>query len=161
MSQREFSVPGGELGVHRAGLPKLSLNEVFQKELRKLVREAPVEVIFRCQSLPCVEGESSQWEEVARLLVRLLAGTCSGGQRLFLHVDCEEEKHPGDRSPASRTRYQISFHTNFAVTPEWMERHDEEVRRCRQLLSILHAGFAVNHINQTGRLFTISLPGKL
>jgi len=163
MSHREFLVPGEELGVHRAGLTKLSLNEVFQKELRQLVREAPVAVIFRCQSLPLVEGERSQWEEVARVLVALLASTCNSNQRLFLHVDCEEEKEKSGTATigTSTNRYEIGFHTNFAVTREWINRHEEGITYCRQLLSILQAGFTVNHINQSGRLFSISLPGKL
>jgi hypothetical protein len=82
-----------------------------------------------------------------------------GSTKRFLHIKCEEQV------PLSRQRHVsnfiIEFHTNLTTDTNWKQLNQETILLCQQKLLNCKANLAVHEILTAGRLFSISLQGKI
>lgn len=141
----------------------ISLNDVFKESMKKLQAEVDkLNLVVRCDSLPSIEANKKQMELLFDTLISLLSGNPPQGSRLFLYVDCNEEKNEVmDLSLKQDSKnYMIRFHTNIPSDMQWKEKNAEALSRCSQILSACNGTFAVNNVAHTGCLFSLTLPGK-
>ena len=145
-------------------LEQISLNDIMQRALQRLLQEnKKQDIIVRCQSLPHIEADRKDIERVFNDMVRMIIHHPPMGTRLFLHINCEEERsEAGGAEWAKNTRrYRISFHTNICTDEAWKTANEKTIDGCSALLARYGAGITVNEITSTGCLFSISLLGKM
>ncbi|HEX6334646.1 MAG TPA: hypothetical protein VFZ78_10500 [Flavisolibacter sp.] len=141
-----------------------SLNEVLQQvlvKLQPLMRNT--NAIIRCESLPVVYGSRVQISELFESLVQAICVLPPSGGRLFLYIDCMEEKRrkPVEHTlPGGQRIFQIQFHTNVQVDHEWREAHATLFEGFKNLLKNHNGSFEVNEISGAGCLFCLTVPGK-
>jgi len=146
------SVPGSK--------EKVSLNEVMQQSLRRFQLGRKPDVIIRCENLPDAEIDKDCITKIFNDILDMIINFPPTGNKLFLHVDCEEERIESDNPALAKKVFNIHFHTNCRADEEWKLNHRQSVEKCAALLAQYDAGFTVNEIKAAGCLFSISLLGK-
>jgi hypothetical protein len=160
MSITEFTRNDTSGTVPYAQLSFLSLNDLFNERMRKA--EAEFEhagLVVRCECLPQISGYREEMTRLFDSLISMILNHPSKPAKLFLYVDCEENREVGKQQP-DLFNYQIKIHTNLTTNDYWKAQNREALAACERIL-ILHKGsFAAHNISNTGCLFSISLPGK-
>lgn len=152
-SSKIDSVPGNQ--------EKVSLNEVMQQSLQRFQLGRNSDVIIRCENLPDIEIDRNEIGEIFNDILNMIINFPPAGNKLFLHVDCEEERIESDDPALAKKVFNIHFHTNCRADDKWKLDHRQTIEKCATLLAQYHAGFTVNEIKAAGCLFSISLPGKM
>jgi hypothetical protein len=159
MSITEFTRNDTSGTVPYDQLSFLSLNDLFNERMRKA--EAEFEhagLVVRCECLPQISGYREEMTRLFDSLISMILNHPSKPAKLFLYVDCEENKE-GKQQP-DLFNYLIKIHTNLTTNDYWKAQNREALAACERIL-ILHKGsFAAHNISNTGCLFSISLPGK-
>jgi hypothetical protein len=144
--------------------PAFSLNEVFQERMRKAQGlHGHLHLVVRCEQLPHMEGNR---EEIGRLfdsMISMMVNPVPEGSKLFLHIDCQEVSFvSGEQHELSeKNAFQIRFYTNSAIDEAWKEVHAQALLRCQLIAAGHHGSFTLNHLRQTGCLFSLTIPGKI
>lgn len=147
----------GKKNIHHTSM--LSLNEIFRESMRKAQAEVDnLQVIVRCENLPKIEGNQKEMMQLFDNLLSMILNHPPKNSKLFLYVDCEEDE---ENSKNAEKRYIIKFNTNIAAHEDWKVINSQALINCRQILSGHNGSLVVNHINSTGCLFILSLPGKM
>ncbi|MGN6163776.1 MAG: hypothetical protein ACTHOF_04475 [Flavisolibacter sp.] len=146
------SVPGNK--------EKVSLNEVMQQSLQRFQLGRSSDVIIRCENLPDVEIDKDDIAKVFNDILNMIINFPPTGSKLFLHVDCEEERVENNDPALAKKVFNLYFHTNCRADEKWKLDHRETIEKCAALLAHYNAGFTVNEIKAAGCLFSISLLGK-
>ena len=144
-------------------LTMLSLNEIFKESMRKVVSERTAsKVIARCENLPDISGNKEDIVDLFEELIGMIVTDKTAPTKLFLYIDCEESKDENLLKHFSEgfKTYTIKFRTNISPTKNWEEEHEMALNKCREIVSAHNAIFLVNSSNQTGCIFSITLPGK-
>lgn len=139
---------------------KTSLNEVMQQSLRRFQPGKNQDVIIRCENLPDTEIEKGDITKIFNGILDMIIHFPPTGSKLFLHVDCEEERIESDNPALVKKVYNIHFHTNCRADEPWRLYHRQSIEKCAALLTQYGAVFTVNEIKAAGCLFSISLLGK-
>lgn len=139
------------------------LNEVMQQSLQQFQSGTRnLNVIVRCERLPVIEADQKAIAKVFDSLVQMISNHPPPGSKLYLYVDCEEERQQQDPETLYvGKRFFIRFHTNITTSEEWKAEYCRVLEECALTLQQFGAGFTVNEIKNTGCLFSISLSGKL
>ena len=144
-------------------LTMLSLNEMFKESMRKIMAEpSDVKIITRCENLPYIRGNKNDVFVLFEELIKLIVTDKTAPSTLFLYIDCEELKVDNKQQHFSEgfNTYVIKFRTNISPTKNWEAEHETALAKCREIVSAHNAIFLVNSSNQTGCIFSITLPGK-
>lgn len=140
----------------------VDLNEVLQATLQQFHKQIRSNrVVLRCDALPAISGNQSQLQQLFNSLFRLVLHCLPGNNLGYLHISCQEDKAPATCSPVlTGTYYNIQFHTNVCIDKgKW--RHAWKIKKDAEALIQNHKGtLKVYDSLQTGRLFSVSLPGK-
>jgi hypothetical protein len=138
----------------------INLGEVIRQALQPfLATGRNREVIFRCDDLPAITGNTREVQDVFARLIRMIMQHASDSKK-FLYIRCEE-KPAVSRLKSKASCYIIEFHTNLSSHPQWMQLNQENILACQQVLSKHEIYLAAHEISTTGCLFSISLQGKL
>ena len=144
--------------------PAFSLNDVFQERMRKAKDlHEHLHVVVRCEQLPHIEGNREEIGKLFDSMISMIVNSMAAGSKLFLHIDCEEvtivpEELPGT---SEKNAFQIRFYTNSAIDEAWKESHAQALLRCQLIAAGHHGSFTLNHLRQTGCLFSLTIPGKI
>jgi hypothetical protein len=146
--------------VPYAQISFLSLNDLFNERMRKAQAEFNhAGLVVRCDCLPQINGFREEIIRLFDLLISMILNHPTKPAKLFLYVDCEENKEAG-KQQTDLFNYLIKIHTNLTTDDNWKAQNREALAACERIL-ILHKGsFAVHNISNTGCLFSITLPGK-
>ena len=147
---------------HFLGNAYINLNQIIREIIQKYQVEKPdIQLVFRCEPLPFLEGGRQQVIELFDKLIFLILKEASPSAKLFLYIDCAEEKVKSSSIKEVNKKYCIKFNTNIKADDSWRNANDQFLIECDKILSALKGTFAVRKINDTGCLFTLSLAGKL
>lgn len=160
MSVTDSAVPNREYDLSSVNAASmLSLNELFKESMKKVQsRTGQANVIFRCEQLPLIQGDREGLIRVFDALTNAIMSALPADSKLFLYVDCAEDR--SDEEGQEGKRYQIRFHTNITTSDQWRALNQSSFALCQRILSDHNATFVVNNINNTGCLFSITVPGK-
>jgi hypothetical protein len=152
-----------ESGPFEEPVTCVDLNKVLQCALMKFrtaVKEYPV--IIRCELLPETIGNNSQLAELFDKLFELILKNPSVGSKWYLHITCKEEAiEDGTTSKDGFRQFVIQFHTNIKTSKEWRTMAIMTVKDCEPVLMTHKWTLKISDMRNTGRLFSVSLPGKL
>lgn len=153
----ELTAPGN------ISVPTLfSLNDVFRESLRKVQEHGHVQLVVRCEPLPQVQARLGEMTALIDDLLRIIISHSPAASRLFLYVDCEEDRT--DVIDMALTegfkRYTIKFVTNISAGQDWELASNATLTNCRQVLSRHHGSLVVNDLSSSGCKFSMTLPGK-
>jgi hypothetical protein len=140
----------------------VDLNEALRNALQKIHSSLQkIDVSIRCESLPVISGNKDHISRLFDNLVSMIVSRRPVASKLFLYIDCEEEKDRVTEGTLIREvkNYSIKFHTNIS-SKSWKNLNQQVLSECGRILSEHHAGFVINNNDNTGCVFTISLPGK-
>lgn len=141
----------------------LSLNEILQESLKKAQAQVDKsQLIVRCESLPMVKADHDEMVKLFDDLIGMILNQPPNTTRLFLYVDCEENRSDIIDMTLSKEyrRYLIKFHTNITTHEHWKLVNSQTLVNCKQILSRHNGNLVVNDVSSTGCLFSVSLPGK-
>lgn len=160
MSITEFTRNDTSGTVPSTQLSFLSLNDLFNERMRNAQAECEhTGLVVRCECLPQISGYREEMIRLFDSLISMILNHPSRPAKLFLYVDCDENKETG-KQLTDPINYLIKIHTNLTTNDNWKIQNREGLSACERIL-ILHKGsFAVHNISNTGCLFSISLPGK-
>jgi hypothetical protein len=140
----------------------ISLNEIFKESLTKAQTAANhLQITLRCETLPHVAGNQAELAKLFDELLDIILKYPPSGSRLFLYLDCEEEKKADTLLQDTFRRFVLKFHTNAGVPDNWKVVNSQALVNCKQILSDHNGNLALGHSSRTGCLFSISLPGKI
>jgi hypothetical protein len=141
----------------------LSLHNVLKESLKKAQKQVDnLQLIIRCEELPHIKAAHDEMLKLFDDLLGMILNHAPKSSRLFLYVDCDEERTDVidmSASPESK-RYLIKFNTNIITHENWKLVNSQALVSCRQILSRHNGNLVVNDISSTGCLFLLSLPGK-
>ena len=138
----------------------INLNEMIRQALRPFITAGRhIDIIVRCTDMPFIKGDPDLIREVCHDLVRMIM-IYPGSSKRFLHIKCEEQL-PISRQRQHMSNFIIEFHTNLNTDTHWKQLNHETIISCQQKLLTCRANLAVHEILTTGRLFSISLQGKI
>ena len=143
-------------------LTMLSLNEMFKESMRKIMKEPSAsKIITRCENLPYIRGNKEDILVLFEELIMMIVNDKTAPSPLLLYIDCVEVKddQPLDISEGFNT-YILKFRTNISPSKNWEAEHGKALAKCREIVSAHNAIFLINSSNQTGCIFSITLPGK-
>lgn len=150
--------------LEKSFLPSLlPLNEILQESLKKAQAQVDrVQLIVRCESLPMIKADHDEMIKLFDDLISMILNQPPNTTRLFLYVDCEEDRSDIIDMSLSEEyrRYVIKFHTNITTHEHWKLVNSQTLANCRQILSRHNGNLVVNDVSSTGCLFSVSLPGK-
>ena len=139
---------------------KVLLNEILQQCLKRLQKGTSVNMIVRCEQLPLVKADRASMAIVFDNVLKIIMSDRPPGNRLFLHVDCEEEVQTEVCSTLGFKRYAINFYTHSNSGKDWDSSKQKMISESRSILAQYDADLIVNEKKSIGCLFTISLLGK-
>ena len=138
----------------------INLNEMIRQALKPFMTTGRnIDIIVRCSDMPFIKGDPELVREVCNDLVRMII-LYPGGSKRFLHIKCEEQV-PLSRQRQHVSNFIIEFHTNLSTNKDWKLFNHETILSCQQKLLTSGANLAVHEILTAGRLFSISLQGKI
>jgi len=138
----------------------INLNEMIRQALKPFMSAGRnIDIIVRCSDMPYIKGEPELVREVCKDLVKMIM-LYPGNSKRFLHIKCVEQL-PISRQRQPVSNFIIEFHTNLTTDPNWKQIHHETILSCQQKLLSCKANLAVHEILIAGRLFSISLQGKI
>jgi hypothetical protein len=138
----------------------INLNEMIRQALKPFKTPGKsIDIIVRCSDMPFIKGDPALVREVCNDLVKMIM-LYPGSSKRFLHIKCEEQV-PLSRKRQHVSNFIIEFHTNLSTDTNWKQLNQETVLTCQQKLQICGANLAVHEILTAGRLFSISLQGKI
>jgi len=143
-------------------LTMLSLNDLFKESMRKvLIGRSELNIITRCENLPLVKGNKEDYLLLFEKLLSIIFFDSKPPSKLFLYIDCEEVKEKlSHHLSEDFSTYKIKFRTNISPSKNWEADNAMTLAKCREIVSAHNAIFLVNSSNQTGCIFSITLPGK-
>ena len=144
-------------------LTMLSLNEMFRESMHRINAERPsLKIITRCENLPNIKGNKEDVLVLFEELIRIIITDNTAPSKLYLFIDCEEIKVENQSQHLSEgfNTYTIKFRTNISPSNNWEAENKMALSKCREIVSAHNAIFFVNSSNQTGCIFSITLPGK-
>ncbi|MGZ3848813.1 MAG: hypothetical protein ACXVKI_06770 [Flavisolibacter sp.] len=139
----------------------VNLNEAMQQSLQRFQNIRNSNIIIRCENLPVMEGATSGMSRAFDEILGMIVPHPPSGSKLFLHIDCEQERMENGDPARIRKVYTIHFHTNCQADETWRMANRETIENCSLLLAQYGASFTMNNIKASGCLFSISLPGKM
>ena len=138
----------------------INLNEMIRQALKPYMAAGRnIDIIVRCSDMPFIKGDPELIREVCTDMVRMIM-LYPGSSRRFLHIKCEEQV-PLSRQRQHVSNFIIDFHTNLTTDTNWNQLNHETILSCQQKLLTFGANLAVHEILTAGRLFSISLQGKI
>lgn len=138
---------------------EVNTNFVLQSVLQQLRPEVKNKIILRCDELPLVQGNKNEYTTVFTLLLHMLVAKQEEVSKLYLHIHCTRDSF-SEFTTASPALYCIRFYTNLIPSADWMKNHREQIDEANLLLQKQKGSLTVNAGNNTGCLFSVSLPGK-
>ena len=138
----------------------VDLNDIFREAVQKFTSEHS-QVIVRCEILPVILGYKTQLIRLFYNLINMIHTCLHSGSRLFLYIDSVENTDFVSSSNAQEKMYTIKYITNITTTIEWKDQNSQLLIECQQIIENHQGKFAVNEINGTGCLFTITFAGKM
>lgn len=142
-------------------IEKVNLNETMQQSLQHYQKGRNSNIVIRCESLPVIEGDGRNMAKAFDDIIRIIVNHPPAGSKLFLHIDCEEERIENDDPELAKKVFTIHFHTNCQADGSWKIAHGKTIENCSTLLAQYGASFTMNNIKASGCLFSISLLGKM
>lgn len=134
----------------------VSLNQLFNETMKKFqLKNEKANIIVRCESLPEIESNEKELSNLLDAMLNVIFMNSQQASKLFLHVHCSEVENDKGKE------YEIRFHTNVSTTAQWREDNKDILSFCKETAIGLRGNLAVNHVENTGCLFLLTLPGKL
>ncbi|MFL5740341.1 MAG: hypothetical protein ACJ75B_08995 [Flavisolibacter sp.] len=140
----------------------MSLNELIRDAIRKLqLHFNKVDAVIRCETLPTVPGKKEDMVKLLENLLEVIFHSAPSGAKLFLYIDCIEEKDKKLKNFVEGMKYfTIKIHSNIVADQEWLDRHALRFGDCRHLLSAHDGELFIKTMDPAGCSFSLSVPGK-
>jgi hypothetical protein len=134
------------------------LSDLLTESLRKINKEIKdFDCSIRCESLPTIKGNKAKLSRLFDLLIAAIFASPPRGSKLFLYVDCIQER---DARVKKGIKYLIKFLTNVTIGKNWKELNADLLMESNQIILAHNGVFSINTVDNSGCLFTISFPGK-
>ena len=117
--------------------------------------------MIRCETLPALPGKKEDVVKLLENLLEIVFHSVPNGSKLFLYIDCIEEKDKKQKNFVEGLKYfTIKIHSNIVADQEWFERHAVSIADCRQLLSAHDGELSIKTMDPAGCSISLSVPGK-
>jgi len=144
--------------VAHTGTSCVNANAVLEKILQNLRAEERSNIILRCDELPFFPGLAVDLETVFTCLLQLILAKKGTITKLYLHISCTGED--GQERKNGIAFYSILFHSNLVPTAEWLKKYQQQLEEVKAVLQPYNGGLVVNQANNSGVVFSVSIPGK-
>lgn len=148
-----------KMEIHGHGL--VSMNEVLSECIQRAHKCYTLpDLIIRYENLPRVWGKKENISKLLDDLLGMIFQSSPNGDKLFLHIICEEEiLSEVANAESSSNNFVIKFNTNLTTNETWNQIHARALARVVEIISLNYGLFMVNAIKHTGCLFSITLRG--
>lgn len=152
--------PHAEQMQHDAVLNLSTIAEQALQQYGHLIRQG--RLIARCESLPVVAGNATDYQKLFELILSLVIQHESGKQ--YLHIDCCEafaEADEGESVNADMKRYCIEFRSNIKPVISTEGPQGEVLEACYEILAMYDATLQVICADKEGCMLRLLLNGKM